>query len=192
MFKQVRAPLAHDKERAYPKTEAQGGDDERYSELQFRIGETIFAANEKAEMRKAKILLIASSDFVHASGSLLWPDVITLAGTDLDWMQPTSMAIGVQQQNEMSPITIAGINDHLHSRGFLSRLREPITVEAAVWPATKDILESMCESMDVCKEGGFQKITPKPVFVLFPGHTHLPDGLKLVYCNDSATLRREI
>ena len=114
MFKQVREPLAYVKERAYPKTVAQGGDDEIYSELQFRIDETIFAAYEKAEMRKAK-------------------------------------------------------------RG------EPITVEAAVWPATKDILESMCDIMDVLKEGGFQKITPKPVFMLFPGHTHLPDGLKLAY-----------
>ena len=29
-------------------------------------------------------------------------------------------------------------------------------------------------------EGRFQKITPKPEFVLSPGCAHLPDGLKLV------------
>ena len=75
------------------------------------------------------------------------------------------MAIGVQRKTEMSPITIviAGINDHRHSRGLLNRLREPTTAEDALWPVIKDILESMGEFMDVLKEGGFQKISPKPV-----------------------------
>ena len=65
-------------------------------------------------------------------------------------MQPVSMAIGVQRQTEMHPITtlFAGINDHLHSRGFLSRLREPTTAESAGWPAIKDILETMSEVVD--------------------------------------------
>ena len=35
--------------------------------------------------------------------------------------------------------------------------------------------------MDVLKEGGFQKITLKPVFVLSSGYAHLPDGLIFVY-----------
>ena len=48
------------------------------------MDEIIFAAYDKAEMRKAKILVIASSDFVNTSKSLLWPDVLTLAGTDLN------------------------------------------------------------------------------------------------------------
>ena len=109
--------------------------------------ETIFAAYDKAEMRKAKIMVVASSDFVYASKFLFWPDVIMLPPVKLDLMQYASMAIGVQRQTEMDPIIIvfAGINDHLHSRGFLSRLREPTTAEAAVWPAIKDILESMGE-----------------------------------------------
>ena len=91
-------------------------------------------------MRKAKVLVVASSDFVHTSKSLFWPDVIILAGTVLDWMQSLSMGIGVQCQTEMKPIIIvfAGINDHMHSRGLLSRLRELITAEDAVWPAIKD------------------------------------------------------
>ena len=69
------------------------------------------------------------------------------------------MAIEIQQQTEMNPITIvfAGIYDHLHSRGLLSRLREPATVEAAVWPSIKDGQD--CGR--VLKEGGFQKITPR-------------------------------
>ena len=82
----------------------------------------------------------------------------------------------------MNPVTIvfACINDHLHSRGFLSRLREPTTAESAVWPAVKDILESMGEVVDSLKEGAFTKITPRAVFALSPGYAHLPVGLKFV------------
>ena len=111
------------------------------------------------------------------------PDVLVLAAVDLDLTQSVSMAIGVQRQSDMNPITIvfAGINDHLHSRGFLSRLREPTTAQAAVWPAIKDILESMGEVEDTLKEGAFTKITPRAVFALSPGYAHLPDGLKFVY-----------
>ena len=112
-----------------------------------------------------------------------WPDVIMLAAVDLDLLQAVSMAIGVQRQTDMNPITIvfAGINDHLHSRGFLSRLRDPTTAENAVWPAIKDILESMGEVVDATKEGSFNKITPRIVFALSPGYARLPDGLKFVY-----------
>ena len=107
--------------------------------------------------------------------------IIMLAAVDLDLMQSVSMAIEVQRQTEMHPITIvfAGMNDHLHIRGFLSRLREPTTDEGAVWPAIKDILESMGEIVDTLKEGFFTKVTPRAVFALSSGYAHLPDGLKL-------------
>ena len=106
-----------------------------------------------------------------------------LAAADLDLLQSVSMAIGVQRQTEMNPIAIvfAGINDHLHSRGFLSRLREPTTAENAVWPAIKDILESMGEVMDAMKEESITKMTPRAVFALSLGYAHLPDGLKFMY-----------
>ena len=55
------------------------------------------------------------------------------------------------------------------------RLREPTAAKDAVWPALKDILESMGEEVDTLKEGAFTKITPKAVYA------HLPDGLKFVY-----------
>ena len=35
--------------------------------------------------------------------------------------------------------------------------------------------------MDGLEEGGFQKITPKLLFVLSPGYVHLPDVLKFLY-----------
>ena len=134
-------------------------------------------------MRKAKILVVASSDFVHTSKSSFWPDMIMLVVTDLDLMQSVSMPIAVQRQTEMNPITVgfACINDHLHSKGFLSRLIEPTTEEDAVWPAKKDILMSMGEIEDVLKEGAFTKTTPKAKFALSPGYAHFPNGLKFVY-----------
>ena len=181
MFRQVTAPPGHVKERINPKLVNKDGDVQRYGGLKaIKKDETIFAAYDKAEIRKAKIMIVANSEFVHTSKSLFWPDVIMLAAVDL---QAVSMAIGVQRQTDMNPITIvfAGINDHLHSRGFLCRLRDPTTAENAVWPAIKDILESMGEVVDATKEGSFNKITPRIVFALSPGYGCLPDGLKSVY-----------
>ena len=127
-------------------------------------------------------MIVANKDFVHDSKSLFWPDLIILAAVDLDLMQSVSMAIGVQRQTEMNPVSnvFADINDHLHSRGFLSRLIKPTTAEDAVWPAIKDILESMGEVIETLKGGAFPKITPRAVFALSPGYAHLLDGLKFV------------
>ena len=70
MFKQLRAPQSLVKERAYPKQVIQDGDVESYGGMKFRKDEAIFKAYDKVEMRKAKILVVASSDFVHTSISL--------------------------------------------------------------------------------------------------------------------------
>ena len=184
MFRQVSSPPGHVKEKIYPKLVSQDGDVQRYGGLKaIKKDETIFAAYDKAEKRKAKIMIVANSEFVYTSKSLFWPDVIMLAAVDLDLLQSVSLAIGVQRQTGMNPITIvfAGINDHLHSRGFLSRLRDPRAAENALWPAIKYILESMGEVVDATKEGSFTKVTPRVVFALSPGYAHLPDGLKFVY-----------
>ena len=184
IFRQLTTPPGHVKERVYPKLVNQDGDAQRYGGLEaIKKDETIFAAYDKAEMRKAKIMIVANSEFVYTSKSLFWPDVIMLAAVGLDLLQSISLAIGVQRQTDMNPITIvfAGINDHLHSRGFLSRLRDLTTAENAVWPAIKDILESMGEVVDATKEGSFTKVTLRVVFALSPGYAHLPDGLKFVY-----------
>ena len=184
MFRQLSSIPGHAKDRIYPKQVSRYGDVQRYGGLKaIKRDETIFAAYDKAEMRKAKIMIVANSEFVYTSKTLFWPDVIMLAAVDLDLLQAVSLAIGVQRQTDMNPVTIvfAGINDHLHSRGFLSRLRDPAMAENAVWPATKDILESMGEMVDATKEGSFTKVTPTVVFALSPGYACLPDELKLVY-----------
>ena len=62
MFRQVKAPPGHVKERAYPKQLNQEGDVQRYGGLQaINKDETIFAAYNKAEMKKAKIMIAATS-----------------------------------------------------------------------------------------------------------------------------------
>ena len=74
----TRAPIGqhvilfrHVKERAYPKQVNQEGDVQRYGWLKaIKKDETIFAAYDKIEMRKAKIMIVASSDFVFTSKSL--------------------------------------------------------------------------------------------------------------------------
>ena len=49
----------------------QEGDVQRYGGMKtIRKDGTIFAAYDKAEMRKAKIMIVANSDFVHTSKSL--------------------------------------------------------------------------------------------------------------------------
>ena len=61
MFRQIRATPDHVKDRAYPKQVAQEGDVQRYGGMKaIRKDETIFSAYDKAEMRKAKIMIIAN------------------------------------------------------------------------------------------------------------------------------------
>ena len=120
-------------------------------------------------------MIKANSDYINRSKSLLWPDVIMLAGADLDLIQSLFKAIGVQRQVEKNPITVVfwGIIDHLHSRGLLSRHRNPVTAEAYVWSALKNISGSIREIFDVLIDGSFQKTTPRAVYVLSPGYAHL-------------------
>ena len=54
-------------------------------------------------MRKEKIMIVASSDFVYTSRSLFWPDVIILAAVDLDLKQSVSMAIGDSATDKNAP-----------------------------------------------------------------------------------------
>ena len=62
IFRQLTTPPGHVKERVYPKIVNQDGDAQRYGGLKaIKKDETIFAAYDKAEMRKAKIMVVANS-----------------------------------------------------------------------------------------------------------------------------------
>ena len=68
MFRQVSSPPGHLKERIYPKLVNQDSDVQRYGGLKAtKKDETIFAAYDKAEMRKAKIMIVANSEFLQVS-----------------------------------------------------------------------------------------------------------------------------
>ena len=85
MFMQLKTPPGHVKERVYPKQVNQEGDVQRYGGLKAIMkDETILAAYYKAEIRKAKIMIVVNSQIVHNSKSLFWPDVIMLAAVDLE------------------------------------------------------------------------------------------------------------
>ena len=66
MFRPLKTPPGHVKERVYPKQVNQEVDVQRYGGFKaIKKDETIFSAYDKAEMRKAKIMIVANSDFVH-------------------------------------------------------------------------------------------------------------------------------
>ena len=151
-----------------------------------------FAACLKAEMRKAKILVIACSNSVSISKTLNWPKVIMFVGTNLGWMQSKSMALGFNDKLEdVDNYFFAGVKEYLHSRGLMSKLREPTTAKATVQPGIKDFLESMGEIMDVSKESGFQKVTRRQ-YSYYTGICTPRKGIDVCIENDSAPLRREI
>ena len=77
-------------------------------------------------IKAAKYLIVASSDYLYTPRSLLWPDVIFLIAPKLDWGQSVGMTISVRRTISMDPqvIVINGSNDHLQSRGLLSRLTD--------------------------------------------------------------------
>ena len=72
MFRQLTTPPGHVKERIYPKLVDQDSDVQRYGVLKaIKKDEIIFAAYDKAEMRKAKIMIVANSVRVHLQVSVL-------------------------------------------------------------------------------------------------------------------------
>ena len=69
-------------------------------------------------------------------------------------------------------------------RGSLAEQRSPEQTQRASNGRSCSVaivLESIGQFMDMLKEGGFQKITPKAIFVLYLGYAHLPDGQKFVF-----------
>ena len=102
------------------------GDDRRYGELKAPFDDGLFAAYDPLGMKVAKYLIVASSDYLYTPRSLFWPDVIFLTAPKLDWGQSIRMMISVRRVVSMEPqvIVVAGSNDHLQSRGLLSRLTD--------------------------------------------------------------------
>ena len=129
MYRQFAKPLGQvpgEYSRDYPRATSVEGDDKRYAVLKAPVGDSLFAAYDPLEIKAAKYLIVASSDYLYTPRSLFWPDVIFLTAPKLDWGQSAGMTINVRRVVSIEPqmIVIARSNDHLQSRGLLTRLTD--------------------------------------------------------------------
>ena len=169
--------------RDYPRTTTVVGDDRRYENLKAPIGDGLFAAYDPLDMKAAKYLIVASSDYLYTPRSLFWPDVVFLTAPKLDWGQAIGMMISVRRVVSMEPqvIVVAGSNDHLQSRGLLTRLTDgSIPSNEVIGEAIMTLLSSMAEVETAAKQRFTQNVV-KVVFVLSPGYAALPEPLQFVY-----------
>ena len=90
----IRTCQSDYRDNRYIEIENETGNEIKNQMKTIRKDETIFAAYDKVANIKAKILIVANSDFAHTSKSLFWPDVIMLAAVDVDLTQSVSMASG--------------------------------------------------------------------------------------------------
>ena len=83
--------------RDYPRATSVEGDDRRYAGLTAPVGDSLFSAYYPLDMKAAKYLIVASSDYLYTPRSLFWPDVIFLTAPKLDWGQSAGMMISVRR-----------------------------------------------------------------------------------------------
>ena len=82
---------------------------------------------------------------------------------------------------ELQVIVIAGSNDHLQSRGLLTRLTDgSIPSNEVIREAIMTLLTAMVEVEATAKQRFTQNVV-KVVFVLSPGYAELPEPLLFVY-----------
>ena len=93
------------------------------------------------------------------------------------------MMISVRRVVSMEPqvIVVAGSNDHLQSRGLLSRLTGgSIPSNEVIGEAIMTLLSAMAVVETSVKQRFIQHVV-KVVFVLSPGYATLPEPLQFVY-----------
>ena len=169
--------------RDYFRVTTVNGDDRRYGELKAPVGDGLFAAYDPLDLKAAKYLIVAGSDYLYTPRSLFWPDVIFLTAPKLDWGQSIGMMIIVRRVVSMEPqvIVVAASNDHLQSRDLLSRLTDgSIPSNEVIGEAIMTLLSSMNEVETAAKQRFTQNVV-KVVFVLSPGYAALPESLQFVY-----------
>ena len=147
------------------------------------VGDSQFAAYDPKDLKAAKNLLVASSDYLYTPRSLFWPDVIFFTAPKMDWGQSAGMLISVQRVVSMEPrvIVVAGSNDHLQSRGLLSRLTDgSIPSNEVIGEAIMTLLSAMAD-VESAVQRRFTQNVVKVIFVLSPGYATLPEPLQFVY-----------
>ena len=112
---------------------------------------------------------------------MFWPDVIFLTAPKLNWGQAVCMAISVQRVFSMDPevIIIASSNDHLQSRGLLTRLMNgSIPSNEIMGEAIMTLMSTMTEA-ETSIQQRFTRNVVKIVFILSPEYATLPEPLQL-------------
>ena len=159
------------------------GHDRRYEGLNAPVWDSLFAAFDSLDIKEAKYLIIASSDYLYTPRSLFWPDVIFLKAPKLDWGQSAGVTISVRRTISMEPqvIVVAGSNDHLQIRGLLSRLTdESIPSNEVIGEAIMTLISAMTE-VEASVQRHFTKNVVKVIFVLSPGYAALPEPVQFVH-----------
>ena len=93
------------------------------------------------------------------------------------------VSISVRSEARMDPqvILIAGSNDHMQSRGLLSRLTDgSIHSNEIILEAIMTLLSAMAE-VETSVQRHFTKNVVKIIFVLLSGYAALPEPLQFVY-----------
>ena len=147
------------------------------------MGDSLFAAYDPLDVMAVKYLIVSSSVYLYTPRSFFWPEVNFLTTLKLDWGQSVGMKISVQRTVSMDPqvIIIAGSNDHLQSRGLLSRLTDAsIHSNEVMGEAIMTLLSAMTE-VETSVQRNFTKNVVKIIFVLSPGYAALPEPLQFVY-----------
>ena len=159
------------------------GHDRRYEGLNAPVWDSLFAAFDSLDIKEAKYLIIASSDYLYTPRSLFWPDVIFLKAPKLDWGQSAGVTISVRRTISMEPqvIVVAGSNDHLQIRGLLSRLTdESIPSNEVIGEAIMTLISAMTE-VEASVQRHFTKNVVMVIFVLSPGYAALPEPVQFVH-----------
>ena len=135
------------------------------------------------DIKAAKYLIVASSDDLYTPRSLFWADVIFLTAPKLDWGQSAGMMISVRKVVSMEPQVkvVSGSNDHLQSRGLLSRLTDgSIPSNEVIGEAIMTLLSAMAD-VESSVQRRFTQNVVKVIFELSPGYATLPEPLQFVY-----------
>ena len=167
--------------RDYPRATSVEGEDKRYAGLKAPFGDSLFAAYDPLDMKAAKYLIVASSDYLYTPRSLFWKDVIFLKSPKLDWGQSAGMMISVRRVVSMEPqvIVVAGSNDHLQSRGLLSRLTDgSIPSNEVIGDAIMTLLSAMADVESSVQQRSTQNVV-KVIFVLSSWYAILQNPFSL-------------
>ena len=82
MYRQFSKPPSQapdEYSRDYPRATSVKGNDKRYAGLKTPMGDSLFAAYDPLDIKAAKYLIVARSDYLYTPPSLFWPDILDSA-----------------------------------------------------------------------------------------------------------------